>query len=180
MDDWANHVHAGPASCLKSAFETPSSVSPSNEGAAEREEGFVDVRGAFGSAARGDGSAAARPGPWTLPPPWTPRNAPTAPWKSRRDLHKRAPPSLLVMTLGTDKRRRACARLGLARYSKPLPLTGFQPFGDTLCSRRRRIHETTIERQDASAIHRLTPRGSCEDNRDGARTREQAHSARLR
>ena len=47
-------------------------------------------------------------------------------------------------------------------------------------SGRRRIHETTIERQDASAIHRLTPRRSCEDDRDGARIPEQAHSARLR
>jgi hypothetical protein len=45
---------------------------------------------------------------------------------------------------------------------------------------RRRIHETTIERQDASAIHRRTPRQSCEDDRDGARTGEQAHSERLR
>ena len=35
--------------------------------------------------------------------PWTPRTRP--------------PPSLLVMTLRTDKRRRACARLGLTRYS---------------------------------------------------------------
>ena len=60
------------------------------------------------------------------------------------------------------------------------PLAGFQTFGDTLRSGRRRIHETTIERQDASAIHRLTPRRSREDDRDGARTREQAHSARLR
>ena len=40
-------------------------------------------------------------------------NAPTAPWKSLRDFHKRPPPSLLVMTLRTDKRRRACAQLGL-------------------------------------------------------------------
>jgi len=40
------------------------------------------------------------------------------------------------------------------------------------------IHETTIERQDARPIHRLTPRRSCENGRDGARTREQAHSAR--
>src|SRR5215831_8690059 len=92
----------------------------------------------------------------------------------------RPPPSLLVMTSRTDKRRRACARLGLTRYSQPLQLAGFQTFGDTLRSRLRRIHETTIERQDASAIHRLTPRRSCEDDRDGARTREQAHSARLR
>jgi hypothetical protein len=38
-------------------------------------------------------------------------NAPTAPWKSLRDFHKRPPPSLLVMTLRTDKRRRAFARL---------------------------------------------------------------------
>ena len=105
-------------------------------------------------------------GPWTLPAPWTPRTRP--------------PPSLLVMTLRTDKRRRACARIGLTRYSQPLPLAGFQTFGDTLRSGRRRIHETTIERQDASAIHRLTPRRSCKDDRDGARTREQAHSARLR
>ena len=30
------------------------------------------------------------------------------------------------------------------------------------------IYETTIERQDASAIHRLTPRRSCEDDCDGA------------
>ena len=73
-----------------------------------------------------------------------------------------------------------CARRGLTRYSQPLPLAGFQTLGDTLRSGRRRIHETTIERQDASAIHRLTPRRSCEDDRDGARTREQAHSARLR
>src|SRR6516162_1628835 len=29
------------------------------------------------------------------------------------------------MTLRTDKRRRACARLGLTRYSQPLPLAGF-------------------------------------------------------
>ena len=43
-----------------------------------------------------------------------------------------------------------------------------------------RHYETTIERQDAGAIHRLTPRRSCEDDRDGARTREQAHSQRLR
>jgi hypothetical protein len=93
-------------------------------------------------------------------------NAPTAP--------------LLVMTLRADKRRRACARLGLTRYSQRLPLAGFQTFGDTLRSGRRRIHETTIERQDASAIHRLTPRRSWEDDRDDARTREQAHSARLR
>ena|SRR6516162_3399580 len=70
--------------------------------------------------------------------------------------------------------------LGLTRYSQPLPLADFQTFGDTLRSGRRRIHETTIERQDASAIHRLTPRRSFEDDRDGARTREQAHSARLR
>ena len=55
----------------------------------------------------------------------------------------------------------------------------FKLFGDTLRSGRR-CHETIIERQDASAIHRLTPRRSCEDDRDGARTREQAHSARLR
>jgi len=34
-------------------------------------------------------------------------NAPTAPWKSLRDFRKRPPPSLLVMTLRTDKRRRA-------------------------------------------------------------------------
>src|SRR6266849_10813104 len=108
----------------------------------------------------------ARLGTWTLPAPWTPRTRP--------------PPSLLVMTLRTDKRRRACARLGLTRYSQPLSLAGFQTFGDTLRSGRRRIHETTIERQDASAIHRLTPRRSCEDDRDGARTREQVHSARLR
>jgi hypothetical protein len=46
-------------------------------------------------------------------------NAPTAPWKSLRDFHKRPPPSLLVMTLRTDKRRCACARLGLTRYSQP-------------------------------------------------------------
>src|SRR5713226_4376053 len=104
-------------------------------------------------------------------------NAPTAPWKSLRDFRKRPPPSLLVMTLRTDKRRRACARLGPTRYSQPLPLAGFQTVGDTLRSGRRRIHETTIERQDASAIHRLTPRRSCEDDRDGARTGEQAHSA---
>ena len=51
-------------------------------------------------------------GPWTLPAPWTPRTRP--------------PPSLLVMTLRTDKRRRACARIGLTRYSQPLPLAGFQ------------------------------------------------------
>ena len=50
-------------------------------------------------------------GPWTLPAPWTPRTRP--------------PPSLLVMTLRTDKRRRACAQLGLTRYSQPLPLAGF-------------------------------------------------------
>lgn len=56
------------------------------------------------------------------------------------------------------QRRRACARLALTRYSQPLPLTGFQTFGDTLCSGRRRIHETIIERQDASAIRRLAPR----------------------
>jgi hypothetical protein len=31
-------------------------------------------------------------------------NAPTAPWKSLRDFHKRPPPSLLVMTLITDKK----------------------------------------------------------------------------
>src|SRR5882757_9263291 len=61
-----------------------------------------------------------------------------------------------------------------------LPLAGFQMFDDTLRPGGRRIHETTIERQDASAIHRLTPRRSREDDRDGARTREQAHSARLR
>jgi hypothetical protein len=103
-------------------------------------------------------------------------NAPTAPWKSLRDFHKRPPPSLLVMTLRTDKD----AVLAHGRYSQPLPLAGFQTFGDTLRSGRRRIHETTIERQDSSAIHRLTPRRSCEDDRDGARTREQAHSARLR
>src|SRR5882757_6417713 len=88
--------------------------------------------------------------------------------------------SLLVMTLSTDKRRCACARLGLTRYSPPLPLAGFQTVGDTLRSGRRRIHEATIELQDASAIHRFTPRRSCEDDCDGARTREQAHSARLR
>jgi hypothetical protein len=46
-------------------------------------------------------------------------NAPTAPWKSLRDFHKRPPPSLLVTTLRTDKSRRACARLGLTRYSQP-------------------------------------------------------------
>src|SRR5260370_10580903 len=107
-------------------------------------------------------------------------NAPTAPWKSLRDFRKRPPPSLLVMTLRTDKRRRACARLGLTRYSQPLPRPGFQTVGITLRSGRRRIQETSIERQDASAIHRRTPRRSCEDHRDGARTREQAHSARLR
>ena len=72
------------------------------------------------------------------------------------------------------------ARLGLTRYSQPLPLAGFQTSGDTLRAGRRRIYETTIERQDASAIHRLTARRSCEDDRDGAHTREQAHSARLR
>jgi hypothetical protein len=59
-------------------------------------------------------------------------------------------------------------------------MAGLQTFGDTLRSGRRRIHETTIERQDASAIHRLTPRRSCEDDREGASTREQTHSARLR
>src|SRR5262252_1268142 len=107
-------------------------------------------------------------------------NAPTAPWTSLRDFDMLPPPSLLVTTLRTDKRRRACARLGLTRYSQPLPLAGFQMFGDTLRSGRRRIHETTIGRQDGIAIHRLTPRRSCEDDRDGARTREQAHSARLR
>jgi len=38
-----------------------------------------------------------------------------------------APTALfLVMTLRTDKRRRACARIGLTRYSQPLPLAGFQ------------------------------------------------------
>ena len=61
-----------------------------------------------------------------------------------------------------------------------LPLASFRTCGDTLRSERGRIHETSIERQDASAIHRLTPRRSCEDDRDGAGTREQAHSARLR
>src|SRR6266446_670077 len=65
-------------------------------------------------------------------------------------------------------------------HYEPLPLAGFQTFGDTLRSGRRRIHETTIECQDAGAIPRLTPRRSCEDDRDGARTREQAHSAWLR
>src|SRR4051794_18181252 len=72
-------------------------------------------------------------------------------------------PDLATTTLfsGDDfrngRRTRACARLGLTRYSQPLPLGGFQTFSDTLRSGRRRIHETTIERQDASAIHRLTP-----------------------
>src|SRR5258708_9022727 len=84
------------------------------------------------------------------------------------------------MILRTDKGRVRCAGLGLTGSSKPLPLPGFKTFGDTLRSGRRRIHETTIERQDATAIHRLTPRRSCEDDRDGARTSEQAHSARLR
>src|SRR5215469_12027059 len=41
---------------------------------------------------------------------------------------------ILVMPLRTDKRRRACARLGLTRYSPPLPVAGFQTFGDTLRS----------------------------------------------
>src|SRR5215471_15869060 len=151
-----------------------------------REKGFVEVRaafvaqceaaeamqprqGAFDNPAEDAEAAAMRTaglgGPWTLPAPWTPRTRPL---------------SLLVITLRTDKIRRACARLGLTRYSQPLPLAGFQTAGDTLRSGRRRIHETTIERQDASAIHRLTPRRPCEDDRDGARTREQAHSARLR
>jgi hypothetical protein len=40
-------------------------------------------------------------------------------------------------------------------------------------------NETTIERQDAGAIRSLTSRRSCEDDRDGARIREQAYSARL-
>lgn len=136
----------------------------------EAAEAMQPGQGAFDNPAEDAEAAAMRTaglgGPWTLPAPWTPRTRP--------------PPSLLVMTLRTDKRRRACARLGLTRYSQPLPLAGFQTFGDTLRSGRRRIHETTIERQDASAIHRLTPRRSCEDDRDGARTREQAHSARLR
>ena len=57
-------------------------------------------------------------------------NAPTAPWKSLRDFHKHPSPPLLVMNLRTDKRRRACARLGLTRYSQPLPLAGFQTFGE--------------------------------------------------
>jgi hypothetical protein len=63
----------------------------------------------------------------------------------------------------------------LSRLPQPLPLAGC-----TLRPERRRSHEATIERQDASAIHRITPRRSCEDDCDGARTREQAHSARLR
>jgi len=137
--------------------------------AARLRELGLNTDGEFDNPAEDAEAAAMRTaglGHWTRPAPWTPRTRP--------------PPSLLVMTLRTDKRRRACTRLGLTRYSQPLPLAGFQTFGDTLRSGRRRIHETTIERQDASAIHRLTPRRSCEDDRDGARTREQAHSARLR
>ena len=63
-----------------------------------REKGFVDVRGAF---VVQDAAGA-----------MDAENAPTA--------------LFLVMTLRTDKRRRACARLGLTRYSQPLPLAGFQ------------------------------------------------------
>src|SRR5215469_7369134 len=33
------------------------------------------------------------------------------------------------MTLRTGQRRRACTRLGLTRYSQPLPLAAFQTFG---------------------------------------------------
>ena len=97
------------------------------------------------SAARGGGSDAARPGCVRQPRgrrrgrchedcrasraldaagDMEAENAPTAPWKSLRDIHKR-PPSLLVMTLRTDKRRRACAQLGLTRYSHPLLLARF-------------------------------------------------------
>ena len=47
---------------------------------------------------------------------------------------------------------------------------GFQTFGDKLRPEDGRIHETIIERQDANAIHRLTPRRSCEDDRDDARS----------
>jgi hypothetical protein len=120
-------------------------VAPGDEGAAEREKGFVDVRAVF--VAQREAAEAMQPGQGAFD------------------------------NLAEDD---VCARLGLTRFSQPLPLAGFQTFGDTLRSGRRRIHETTTERQDASAIHRLTPRRSCEDDRDGARTGEQAHSARLR
>src|SRR5258708_37988877 len=83
--------------------------------------------------------------PWFCP--LGSENAPTAPWKSLRDFRKRPPPSLLVMTLRTDKRRRACARLGLTRYSQPRPLAGFQTVGDTLRSGRQLIHATTTAGQ---------------------------------
>ena len=72
-------------------------------------------QGAFDNPAEDAEAAAMRTaglgGHRTLQAPWTPRTRP--------------PPSLLVMTLRTDKRRRACAQLGLTRYSQPLPLAGF-------------------------------------------------------
>jgi hypothetical protein len=95
----------------------------------EAAEAMQPGQGAFDNPAEGAGAAAMRNaglgGALELLAPWTPRTRP--------------PPSLLVMTLRPDKSRRACARLGLTRYSQPLPLAGFQTFGDTLRSRRRRI-----------------------------------------
>lgn len=75
----------------------------------EAAEAMEPGQSAFDSPAEDAAAAAMRTaglgGPRTLPAPWTPRTHP--------------PPSLLVMTLRTDKRRRACARLGLTRYSQP-------------------------------------------------------------
>jgi len=55
-------------------------------------------------------------------------NVPTAPWKSLRDFHKHQAASS-GEEFKNGQRRRACARLGLTRYSQPLPLAGFQTFG---------------------------------------------------
>src|SRR5262245_50608616 len=84
-------------------------------------------------------------------------------------------PGCNAFDVATEGRR--CRSLRAQRAAR---LAGFRTFGDTLRSGRLTINETPVERHDASAIYRLTPRRSCEDDRDGASTREQAHSARLR
>src|SRR5215472_4884290 len=118
-------------------------VAPGDEGAAEAWERLRGRPRGVRSAARGGGSDAARPGCVRQPSgrrrgrchedcrAWRAldavgamdaENAPTAPWKSLRDFHKRLPPSLLAITLRTDKRRRACAQLGLTRFTNQVPV----------------------------------------------------------
>jgi hypothetical protein len=89
--------------------------------------------------------------------------------KAMKEAFRGMPRSRIALETGMHS---PCVRLGLTRYSQPLRLPVLKCSVIDFVRENRRIHETTIERQDARAIHRFTSRRSCEDDRDGARTRE--------